>query len=91
MTSPIRVDQDTDDRITHAARLLGVSKKALVADAVQAYVAQKAPQLDEGLRHVAELLAPTGIGVSPSTMASIASLIEQPPDPTLDLRQLRDA
>ena len=91
MTSPIRVDQDTDDRITHAARLLGVSKKALVADAVRAYVAQKAPQLDEGLRHVAELLAPAGIVVSSSTMRSIASLIEQTPEPTPSLRRLRDA
>jgi len=91
MTSPIRVDQDTDDRITHAARLLGVSKKALVADAVRAYVAQKAPQLDEGLRHVAELLAPTSIVVSTSTMDSIAGLIEHAPEPTPGLRELRDA
>lgn len=91
MTSPIRVDQDTDDRITHAARLLGVSKKALVADAVRAYVAQKAPQLDEGLRHVAELLAPSNIVVTSSTMGSIAALIVDAPEPAPALRELRDA
>jgi len=91
MTSPIRVDQDTDDRITHAARLLGVSKKALVADAVRAYVEQKAPQLDEGMRHVAELLAPSRIVVSPSTMDRLASLIEEAPDPNRNLRELRGA
>ena len=90
MTSPIRVDQDTDDRITHAARLMGVSKKKLVAEAVRAYVEQKAPELNEGMRHVAELLAPSSIVVSPSTLSRVAGLIEDAPKPTGKLLELRD-
>jgi uncharacterized protein (DUF1778 family) len=88
MTSPIRVDQDTDDRITHAARLMGVSKKEFVAEAVRTYVQQKAPELDQGMRHVAELLAPSRIVVSPSTLAHVADLIDEPPRPTKKLQEL---
>lgn len=91
MTSPIRVDQETDDRITHAASLLGVSKKTFVAQAVRAYVEQRAPELDEGLRRITDLLAPTRIVVSPSTMHQVADLIDNPPRPTRRLRELRDS
>jgi uncharacterized protein (DUF1778 family) len=91
VTSPIRVDQETDDRITHAASLLGLSKKTFVAQAVRAYVEEKAPELDEGLRRITDLLAPANIVVSPSTMSRVADLIENPPKPTRRLRELRDS
>jgi len=91
MTSPIRIDRETDERITHAARLLGVSKKALVAEAVRLYVDQQAPELTDRMRRVAELLTPASIVVSPSTLGEMADLIDEAPDPTRRLRELRDA
>ncbi len=90
MTSPIRVDKTTDDRITHAARLMGVSKKTFVAEAVRAYVEQKTPELDEGMHRVAQLLAPSSMVVSPSTLSQLADLIEKAPRPTKKLRELSD-
>ena len=88
--SPIRVDRETRDRIAHAAEILGMTKKDLVADAVREYVAARESVFEEGVRRIEELLTPRQIVVPPGTAEQMADLTNDPPAPSDKLRELAD-
>ena len=48
--SPIKVDAQTDELISHAAHFLGRSKKGLVDEAVRAYVDAHRDEINAGIR-----------------------------------------
>lgn len=48
-TAPIKVDEMTDRSIAHAAHFLGLSKKALVDDAVREYVQRHRDKIERGV------------------------------------------
>ena len=89
VTNPIRVDRQTDAKISHAASLLGVTKKALVEEAVNAYLVARAADLETELQQVVDLLE-LPIVVSQSSMERVVKLLESPPPPTDALRALMD-
>lgn len=80
-TSPIRVSPETDERISQASALLGVSKKALVADAVNEYLESRVSQLSSRIKEVADLFE-LPVVVSASSMERVAKLNDLPAPPT---------
>jgi len=48
--SPIKVDAQTDELISHAAHFLGRSKKDFVDEAVRAYVDAHRDEINAGIR-----------------------------------------
>ena len=53
---PLKVDPDTDAIITHGAHFLGMTKKALVAQAVRAYIEVHRSEIESGVRDASTLL-----------------------------------
>jgi len=47
--APLKVDPATDELISQAAHFLGMSKKDLVAEAVQVYVEQRREEIRQGM------------------------------------------
>lgn len=70
--APIKVGTDTDELISHAAHFLGVTKKAVVDQAVREYVERHRAEIESGVRDAlmkldgsksAALSAVTGLSV----------------------------
>ncbi|MEX2322741.1 MAG: hypothetical protein WEA29_03070 [Acidimicrobiia bacterium] len=80
-TSPIRVSSETDERISQASALLGMSKKAFVDEAVNEYVESRVSQLSIRIKEVADLFELPVI-VSASSMERVAKLNDSPAPPT---------
>jgi predicted transcriptional regulator len=54
--SPIKVDAQTDELISHAAHFLGRSKKDVVDEAVRAYIDGHRDEINAGIRKALNLL-----------------------------------
>ena len=54
--SPIKVDAQTDELISHAAHFLGRSKKDVVDEAVRAYIDGHRDEINAGIRQALNLL-----------------------------------
>jgi hypothetical protein len=54
--APLKVDPATDQLISHAAHFLGISKKDLVAEAVEAYLALRREEIRRGMVESMKLL-----------------------------------
>ena len=65
--SPIKVDAQTDELISHAAHFLGRSKKDVVDVAVRDYVDAHRDEINEGIR--------AALGRLDGSNASVVSLI----------------
>jgi predicted transcriptional regulator len=48
--TPIKVESDTDELISHAAHFLGTTKKQIVDDAVREYVDSHRSVINDGIR-----------------------------------------
>jgi len=73
--SPIKVDAQTDELISHAAHFLGRSKKDVVDAAVRAYIDGHRDEINAGIRQALNLLDGTDAGlVSVMTGLSRAEL-----------------
>jgi uncharacterized protein (DUF1778 family) len=73
--SPIKVDAQTDELISHAAHFLGRSKKDVVDAAVRAYIDGHRDEINAGIRQALNLLDGTDSGlVSVMTGLSRAEL-----------------
>ena len=73
--SPIKVDAQTDELISHAAHFLGRSKKDVVDEAVRAYIDGHRDEINAGIRQALNLLDGTDAGlVSVMTGLSRAEL-----------------
>jgi uncharacterized protein (DUF1778 family) len=59
MTAPLKVDDSTDELITHSAHFLGISKKEFVARAVRSYAVEQRSELEKGVRHAMAMLDET--------------------------------
>jgi len=71
--APLKVDPATDELISQAAHFLGMSKKDLVAEAVQIYVEQRREEIRQGM--VASMRVLDG-----SLSASVATLTGLSPE-----------
>lgn len=47
--SPLKVDPETDELISHAAHFLGMTKKDFVAEATRAYLEQRREEIRRGM------------------------------------------
>ncbi|MDT3440839.1 MULTISPECIES: hypothetical protein [unclassified Pseudofrankia] len=71
--APLKVDPATDELISQAAHFLGMSKKDLVAEAVQIYLEQRREEIRQGM--VASMRVLDG-----SLSASVAALTGLSPE-----------
>lgn len=60
--APLKVDPQVDEMISHLAHFLGVTKKALVADAVIAYRDARREEIRAKIREAAKILDGTDRG-----------------------------
>lgn len=72
-TAPIKVDEVTDRSIAHAAHFLGLSKKALVDEAVREYVERHRDEIQRG---VTEAL--THLDGSPRSAVALLTGLSEP-------------
>lgn len=62
VTAPVKIDQHTDQRLSHAAHFLGRSKKAIVDDAVNEYIENHRVEIDREVRAALAALDGTDAG-----------------------------
>lgn len=49
-TAPVKIDHQTDQRLSHAAHFLGRSKKSVIDDAVTEYIENHRAEIDQKVR-----------------------------------------
>jgi hypothetical protein len=71
--APLKVDPAIDQLISHAAHFLGISKKDLVAEAVQAYLELRREEIRRGMVESMKLL-------DGSLTSAVSMLTDLPPE-----------
>jgi len=71
--APLKVDPPTDQLISYAAHFLGISKKDLVAEAVQAYLELRREEIRRGMVESMKLL-------DGSLTSAVSMLADLPPE-----------
>ncbi|MGK7221531.1 CopG family ribbon-helix-helix protein [Kocuria flava] len=55
-TAPVKIDQQTDQRLSHAAHFLGRSKKSIIDEAVTEYIENHRAEIDTKVRAALAML-----------------------------------